>query len=203
VDARFWLYTFGASVIVAELMSRGILARFVWRELIRAFIILDLQALKVLQKAVPPRYVVRGGCQKRGLCCTQIVGNPPNFVKKSVLLKLFAVYHRVVHNFSVVGRGVDDSLIFRCGHLRSDGRCGIYRYRPLICRNYPVLPFYEAPPILPGCGYRVVLRELDKATPRKSLPIVNAHVAVHHPTPPRDHAFGEEAPEEFHLVDVS
>jgi hypothetical protein len=200
-DWSSWAWGIAAALIVAELMTRGLMVRTVWREVVRFFVLFDLQAMRMVQKVKAPRYVLRGGCQKRGLCCTQIVGNPPRFVKQSFLLKLFAGYHRVMHNFHVVGRGPEDSLVFACGHLKSDGRCGIYRYRPLICRNYPVVPYYSAPSVLPGCGYRVVLRDLADAPRREGLRIVNPNVSVHHPTPPHDDA-PTEAPEDFHWVDT-
>jgi hypothetical protein len=182
-----------------EALSRAAVTRWLWRELLRLFVLADLAAVRLVQKIVPPRYELRGACDQRGVCCTQIVGNPPRFVKRGRLIHLFAWYHQIMHNFHVVARGTDDELIFRCGHLQTDGRCGIYRHRPRLCRNYPVLPWFGPPRLLPGCGFQVVPRGL-KAHPR--LPILNATVAVHHPTPPRRPGGTGELPEDYHWVEV-
>lgn len=169
------------------------------REVVRFFVVLELFALSVIRKIFPPQFELVGACQKGGSCCQQIVGNPPKFVKDNTfLLNLFAGYHRVMHRFSVVGRGDDGELVFSCGHLKSDGRCGIYRYRPLICRNYPLRPFFGPPNVLPGCGYQFARREVAKMQTRTSLPILNPGVVVHHPT--RAHK-GHDLPEDFEWMD--
>jgi hypothetical protein len=168
---------------MAELVSRGFLTRRLLRTLFRWFVQMELLAMRVMRFFVKPRFVLRGQCQRRGVCCTMIVGNPPGFVKRTpALLGVFVALHRVIYNFHVVNRGESGEVIFSCGHLQSDGRCGIYRFRPLLCRNYPILPFFEPPRPLPGCGYRVVPRVVDRMQSR--LPIVDAQVAVHHPTRP-------------------
>ena len=190
--------------VASELATRGAVMRFVWREIIRLFIVFDLAMMRLVQRVLKPRFEVRGSCDKRGVCCTQIVGNPPRFVRHSPrLINLFAAFHQVMHNFHVVARGPDGELIFRCGYLKTDGRCGIYRYRPLICRNYPVLPFFEPPRLLPGCGYKVVPRVVGRLRGRASLRIINPMVAVHHPTPPRRPPGADEEPGDYHWVDAS
>lgn len=194
-----WPLTMG--FLVAEIASRFSLSRLCVREFLRAFVLLDLQSIKLLQRIVKPRYELRGACQQRGACCTQIVGNPPSFMRRRPkALAWFAWFHRVVHNFNVVGRGDGGELIFKCGYLKQDGGCGIYRWRPRLCRVYPLLPFFAPPKILPGCGYRTVVRGL-RAHPR--LPILGGgHVGVHHPTPlPQQEGVLEHA-EDFVLVDT-
>ena len=85
--------------------------------------------------------------------------------------------------------------------MQPGGKCGIYRYRPRLCRTYPLLPFFAAPKVLPGCGYRVRRRGLGHSA---KLPIVGAHVGVHHPTPPtRPHDTALEHEEDFRLVDLN
>lgn len=188
-------------LLVFELFSRFACSRLIVREFLRAFVLLDLQAVRLLQRLVKPRYELRGACQQRGACCTQIVGNPPGFMRRRPkVLAGFAHFHRLMHNFHVVGRGDGGELIFRCGYVKQDGGCGIYRWRPRLCRVYPLLPFFSPPKLLPGCGYRTALRGL-KTHPR--LPIVGGgHVGVHHPTPLPHKAGVLEHPEDFVLVDT-
>ena len=201
MKSLIWLLSCSV-LLIFEVRSRGALLRLAVREIVRLFILLDLACASLVQKMIRPKFYVRGQCDKRGTCCKHIVGDPPRWVKRTRLLQAFAAYHRVMHNFEVVARGPDEQLIFSCGHLRSDGRCGIYRYRPRICRNYPVLPFYGPPRLLPGCGYRVVPAAVATMRSRPTLPIVNETPAVHHPTPP-PRAPGEcELPEDYHWVEI-
>lgn len=190
-------------LVVYELFSRLRLTRAVIREVALVFVLTELWALRLVRWIYRPRFVVTGSCQMRGTCCTMIVGDPPRFIKENqTLLGLFAAYHRVVHDFRVVNRGPEGELIFSCGYLRDDGRCGIYRHRPFICRNYPVLYWFNAPRPLPGCAYGVAPRVVAEMKARDSLRIMNPIVAVHHPSRVGGRE-REELPEDFVRVDVS
>jgi hypothetical protein len=117
-------------------------------------------------------------------CCTLTVGDPPRWLKqKQWLLNLWIAMHQALHNFQPAARGPNDEVIFSCGYLQSNGRCGIYRFRPFLCRHYPVLPFFKEPAVLPGCGYCVLPRVVSKMRAHPRLPILNPRVAVHHPSP--------------------
>ena len=191
-----------ALACVADLASGLRATRRVLQEVLRAFVVLDLSAHALVRRLFPPRYELLGGCQRRGACCTQIVAEPPQLIlRRPRLLKAFVALHRVMHNFRVVGRGPAGQLIFSCGFLQPGGKCGIYRFRPRLCRTYPLLPYFAAPKILPGCGYRVRRRGL-KGNAR--LPVLDAHVGVLHPTPPtRKGDKALEHAEDFTLVDLS
>ena len=162
------------------------------------FINLELLALKIIHAIVQPEFVLQGDCMRCGACCEHIVGDPPKFIKQTRLLSIYLAYHRFAHRFTPTHRGPNDEVIFTCGHLQDDGRCGIYRFRPLICRNYPVVPYYSVPGLLPDCTYTVAPRIVANMQKRKSLPILNANVMVHHPTRMEP---GPSAHDDFHLVD--
>ncbi|MBI5507571.1 MAG: YkgJ family cysteine cluster protein [Deltaproteobacteria bacterium] len=186
------------ALAAVSLIGRGALPRLLWRELMRLFVLLELGAMQLVRLVYPPRFVLRGRCQRRGACCRHVIADPPAWIAKTALLPLFVAYHRVAHRFHLVGRGPEGVLVFRCGHLTAADRCGIYRYRPLLCRNYPVLGFFEAPHLLPGCGLVAVPRVVDLMRPRPGLAIVNPHVAVHHGTAA---AGSEPDASEYLLVD--
>jgi Fe-S-cluster containining protein len=194
-----WLLGLGFSALVAyEVASRLALTRRLGRGLLVLFVRFELACLTLVRQVIRPRFVLLGECHKRGVCCRQIIGDPPRLVRETRLVQLFVGYHRVMHNFAAIGKGPDGEIIFACNHLDAEGRCGIYALRPFLCRNYPVLPFYAAPQLLPGCGFRAAPRVVARMKNQPRLPIVNPHVAVHHPTAPR----GSEAlPEHFELVD--
>ena len=184
-----------------EATHRFRLVRRLVREVLAAVTRLDLTAVALVRRLKPPRYALEGACQRRGDCCSQIVASPPRaMLRRPRVLALFVAMHRWAHNFHLRGRGPDGQLIFRCGYLQTDGKCGIYRFRPRLCRTYPVLPFFAPPKVLPGCGYRVKLRGMGH---HRRLPIVEAHVGMHHPTPPRrPNATALEHEEDFRLVHV-
>ncbi len=192
------LVTLAALYVVLEILARGGILRVVWRLLALLFVEMELLAMALVRRLHPPRFVLAGGCHKRGVCCTQIVGDPPRWIKRSLLLGAWIAMHRVLHNFHPVGSGPDGAIIFRCGHLLASGRCGIYRFRPFICRNYPVMPFYRPPPILPGCGYVAVPRVVTAMRTRPTLAVLNARVAVHHPSPIEP---GMDLPQHYELVE--
>jgi len=171
---------------------------FLYRCVAWVFINLELLALRIIRMIVRPDFVVQGECLRCGACCEHIVGDPPKLIKNTKLLALYLAYHRVAHRFRPTHRGPNGEVIFSCGHLQNDGRCGIYRFRPLICRNYPVVPYYSVPGLLPDCTYTVAPRVVAEMKPRASLPIINSKIAVHHPTRLQP---GPSAHDDFHLVD--
>lgn len=186
------------TILIFECISRGAITRRCFRELFRFFAVLEVLCLKAVRIVLPPKYEVVGECVRCGKCCTEIVSRPPRFIRQTKMLPVFLAFHRVMHNFSMVGEGPQGELIFRCGHLKDDGGCGIHKWRPFLCRNFPMQPWFDPPQILPYCSYQVAAREVVKMKQRKSLRIINAHVAVHHPSP--DAGMGEA--ESYHLVDV-
>lgn len=194
-------WTLFSAYLVVELFTRGAVVRFVAREIARVFVLMELGAIQLVRAVVRPRHLLTGECHKCGECCRQLLADPPAFVKRPGRAHdLFLAYHRLAHNFHPVGRGPEDEIIFACGHLRPDGRCGIYRHRPFLCRNYPVVPFYHPPLPLPACGFGVAPRVVAAMRNRQTLPIVNPDVVVHHPTPIDR---GEPVLEHFQLVDPS
>ena len=170
----------------------------IFRPVVWFFASLEVAMQRLFARVVPPRYVVVGECVKCGKCCKEIVFNPPKFVKNTWLLRFFIVFHKITHNFSVVGRGAEGEIYFSCGHLKADGRCGSHKTRPYICRNFPVVPFFEPPKILPYCSYQVAAAPVARMRERPSLRIINSRMAVHHPSP------DPNVPESqhYHTVDV-
>jgi hypothetical protein len=177
---------FLAAALVLEVCWMFPLLRLVLKETLRFFICLDLWCVRVVRWVVPPKYVLLGACDQRGACCKQIVGDPPGWVKRTPwLMRCFVGYHRMAHAFEQVATSDTGAVIFRCGHLQRDGRCGIYRYRPRLCRDYPVLGWTKPPSLLPGCGYYTAARSVTRMQKRESLRILNPYVDIHHPSPDR------------------
>lgn len=181
------IYLIAAAAVVVvgfiEIFSGFRTVRFLGALFTVSLIHAELAAVALVRRIHPPKHVVLGDCVQCGDCCKSILSNPPKFLKSGRGLRVFIAFHRVLHNFSAVARGPNGEIFFSCGHLRADNRCGIYWRRPLFCRTYPVLPYYDAPKLLPQCSYRVASRVVSEMKPRSSLPILNPTVAVYHPTP--------------------
>ncbi len=196
------LYLLSAFGVIAlgflEIFNRFRVIRTIGSAFTVGLIHMELAAVRFVRWMHPPKHVVLGECVKCGDCCKSIVANPPRFLKRDPWVRWFAAYHRFVHNFRPVARGEDGEIIFSCGHLRADNRCGIYWRRPMLCRTYPVLPYYDAPQLMPQCSYRVASRVAAQMQSRPSLPILNPTVAVYHPTPESD----EVSYDDFELVEM-
>lgn len=102
-------------------------------------------------------YKIAGACKKRGVCCQNIAIYLSDGFWKYPLLKMLAIsWYQFVYNFSYKGFEPNHKVIvFSCNYLKNNGTCGIYKTRPFICRNYPVVRFFEKPELLPGCGYKI------------------------------------------------
>ncbi len=193
-----WIVAVLMAVTLLEIMSGFWVMRRLGSVFTVALIHMELAAVGLVRRLHPPKHVILGECIKCGTCCESIVANPPRFLKRGFGARAYAAFHRLTHNFRWVGRGGNDEFIFSCGHLRADNRCGIYWRRPLICRTYPVLPYYDAPRVLPQCSYRVASRVASKMQTRASLPILNPQTAVFHPTP----LTREELESNYELVEM-
>ncbi|MDP7038656.1 MAG: YkgJ family cysteine cluster protein [Myxococcota bacterium] len=180
------LFSLVAAYLLTELFTRGALFRLAWRSLMLCFTLLECAVMDGFRKVIPPKYALIGECVSCGECCKAIYGDPPAFIKNSKLLALYIGYHQIAHNFSVRGRGPKDEVIFSCNHLQSDNRCGIYFWRPFLCRNYPLRPLYTQLNLLPLCSYQTAHREVSRMESRPGLPILNPEVSVYHPNPEPD-----------------
>ena len=178
-----FVYGLTAAYILTELFTRGALLRLSCRCIMLFFTLFECAVMDGLRKIMRPKYELLGDCVSCGECCKAIYGDPPAFIKNSKLLALYIGYHQIAHNFSVRGRGPKDEVIFSCNHLQSDNRCGIYFWRPLLCRNYPLRPLYIQLNLLPLCSYQTAHREVTIMKTRSTLPILNPEVSVFHPNP--------------------
>ena len=50
-------------------------------------------------------------------------------------------------------------LEFTCQHCQANGKCGNYFWRPNVCRNYPLVDYFDEPKLLPNCGFKAEPRQ--------------------------------------------
>jgi hypothetical protein len=126
--------------------------------LIWPFMLLDLSMQKVAKLIIRPPYKQIGKCKRRGNCCRYILMRKP----EGILGKIHYFWSMEINGFyrrqkseEVENEGV---IILGCRYLRQDGGCGNYRFRPLICRQWPIIEYFGEPRILKGCGFQAKKR---------------------------------------------
>ena len=102
------------------------------------------------------RYELKGGCLKCGQCCRQIYLKVTRAQATSPLFaKLSIKWIEWLFDFKLKWVDFEDNyFVFECKHLKPDGACGNYFWRPSVCRNYPLVDYFKEPVFLPGCGYK-------------------------------------------------
>lgn len=128
--------------------------RWPLRVFLLPFVWIDLFAQWVAKKIIRPPYKKVGNCKRRGNCCHYIL------IKKSkgFSSKLDLFWHTEVNGFFKRDEKVYDHngmkvYLMGCRYLQEDGKCSVYRLRPMICRAWPRIEYFGSPQILKGCGY--------------------------------------------------
>ena len=109
------------------------------------------------------RWVLEGKCKKCGTCCQEIYMKiSPRQLSSRFFTDLAVRWISWIFDFSLLRVDRDNLyLVFTCRHLRPDGKCGNYFWRPNICRNYPLVDYFEEPKTLPECGFQAVERQVS------------------------------------------
>jgi uncharacterized protein len=107
-------------------------------------------------------WLLGGGCRRCAACCER-PGIRANLLvwHMPLLRRLFLSWQRRVNGFVLVeGVPRERLFLFECTHFdRATRSCDSYDSRPGMCRDYPrALLAQPVPELLPGCGYRPVLR---------------------------------------------
>jgi len=119
---------------------------------------ISLYVRKWIAKKQGKSYIRVGKCNKCGFCCTMLTlcieGKPITKEEEFEHLKeVFPEYTR----FYIIGRDEDGHLLFTCKYLTEDFKCGDYKNRPQICREYPDQQLLTKGGILVSkCGYKFI-----------------------------------------------
>ena len=99
-------------------------------------------------------YVVKGGCARTGQCCKDLaLQMPKSWVKHPRLVKLINAWYRNIFNFHYRGTINENWLVYECHYLKNGNTCGIYPYRPKLCREFPLVPLFGHGRLHKGCGF--------------------------------------------------
>jgi len=130
------------------------------RTILRIIRDIDGALMALTNRFFSTQYTLTGTCRKRGICCQNIaVYLSPSFWRFQHLKRLAIFWYECVYCFRLKSEKKEwGVIIFHCTYLQKNGHCGIYKKRPMICRQYPAPRYFGRPEILPGCGYSFKLR---------------------------------------------
>lgn len=131
------------------------------KRFIIAFILLDNFLTNLPKKFLfKTRWVLEGNCKQCGTCCKEIyLKITPRQLSSKFFTALAIKWISWIFDFILLRVDYDNYyLIFTCKHRQPDGRCGNYFWRPNICRNYPLVDYFDEPKVLPGCSFSARLR---------------------------------------------
>ncbi len=108
----------------------------------------------------PRRWKLAGSCRQCGNCCREIhLKMTPGQMNSRLFTGLAVRWISWLFGFILLRTDrANHNLVFTCRHLKSAGKCGNYRWRANVCRNYPLLDYFDEPKFLPGCGFSAVKR---------------------------------------------
>jgi len=127
---------------------------------ILALMIFDNWVTQGFKKVIPSRYKKEGQCRKCGACCREI---HLRMTKKQIRNDFFRdlAVRWISWLYGFVLLKIDYSrcyLVFTCRHKDPGGLCGNYNWRPPICRNFPLVDYFEKPVFIKNCGYQTEIR---------------------------------------------
>lgn len=159
--------------------------RYTIRCLVLPFIHLEKIAEQIAKFFVRPPYQQVGQCKRRGNCCHYILFPETSGIVK----KIFSFWNTEINGFYQRNNLVYEHegktvYVYGCRYLQKNGSCSNYRFRPKICRSWPLIEYFGYPKILKGCGYKAQLKKsYEKKYPH--LTILNEHNTEN--SPPLDH----------------
>jgi Fe-S-cluster containining protein len=130
------------------------------KRLILIFVILDNFLTNLTRKLFPTRWTLEGQCRQCGNCCREIyLKMTPSQMKSRLFTNISIRWISWLFDFNLLRIDHEHHyLVFNCKHLTPEGKCGNYFWRPNICRNYPLVDYFEEPKFLPGCGFKAVAK---------------------------------------------
>lgn len=114
----------------------------------------DLLAQKILVYSRRTEFIRQGSCQRTGQCCRNLaIQIPRSWAKRPKIVRLFNAWYRSIMNFHYLGTINENWLVFECHYLKNNNTCGVYPYRPKLCREFPLVPLFGHGRLHKGCGF--------------------------------------------------
>ena len=126
------------------------------RKLILSLVIADNFVSNMAKMPFRSRWKLEGGCRKCGRCCREIALKiDPRLLNNRLTTAVVIRWISWLFNFRLIRIEYDKPyLVFACNNQAGDGTCKEYKWRPNVCRNYPLVDYFEEPALYDFCGYR-------------------------------------------------
>jgi hypothetical protein len=125
------------------------------KRFIMIFVLLDNWLTGSAKKLFPTLWERAGKCNQCGVCCEEIyLKMTPAQMKSPFFTNLAIRWISWLFDFILIRTEPEHNyLVFTCKHLTAEGKCGNYFWRPNVCRNFPLLDYFDEPKFIPGCGF--------------------------------------------------
>lgn len=127
------------------------------KKIILTLLLVDNFFVNFFKKFFRTKYEIIGKCNKCGNCCRKIyLKATNNQIKSDLFRKVYTYIVEYLYGFELIEIDeADNYFVFRCKHLKSDNTCANYKWRPPVCRNYPLVDYFKRPVFLEGCGFKI------------------------------------------------
>ena len=125
------------------------------KRLILALMIFDNLVTQSFKKIIHSKYKRQGSCHKCGQCCEEVyLRMTPKQINAKFFRNLCVRWISWLYGFVLLRMDYSKtSLVFTCEHKGIDKKCLNYSWRPPICRNFPLIDYFEKPVFIKGCGF--------------------------------------------------
>jgi len=108
---------------------------------------------KIITLFKKTEFVRQGQCQMTGQCCNAIgMEFPKSWQRYPRIINVIKKWHYLRYNFKFHGiQG--NMLVYECQYLTKDNRCGIQKFKPKLCRDFPKIPYWGYTKLHKGCGF--------------------------------------------------
>lgn len=131
------------------------------KRFIISFVLLDNFLSNFSRRLVTSsKWRLSGQCRQCGTCCEEIcLRITPKQLASRMFRKLAVAWVCWLFDFIYLRTDYTNYyVIFTCKHRLPNGSCGNYFWRPNVCRNFPLVDYFEQPRFIPGCGFKAVER---------------------------------------------
>jgi uncharacterized protein len=130
------------------------------RKMVLSIVLADNYISHLVQKPFGTKWVLEGDCNKCGKCCLDIhLKIEPKLLNNAFTRELVVRWISWLFVFYLKRIDYDRNyLVFGCNNLNSNGTCNDYNWRPNVCRNYPLVDYFEEPVLFKECGYKAKLK---------------------------------------------
>ena len=102
------------------------------------------------------KYEIKGNCIKCGKCCKEIRAYGMKNEKDLKIMQFFIPWYKM---FYIIKTDENNNIVLGCKKQNKDGTCSIHKFRPFVCRNYPLKQIFHNTEMIDGCGFKIIKKQ--------------------------------------------